>query len=85
MARLLGAMAAEHSPSTEEGSQIPNPHREMGNKTEITAPTSAKYPYQPEDTGSTSHLPLWIGQGGQAGNTANEGISADQCLSSPNE
>lgn len=47
MARLLGAVAAEHSPSPGDGSQIPNPHRKMGNRTEIPAPTSTKYPYRP--------------------------------------
>lgn len=86
MARLLGAMAAEHPPSTEEGSQIPNSCRKMRNKTEIPAPTSANIPtgWGTQDPPPT-HPSLGIGQGGQAGNAANEGISADQCLSSPNE
>lgn len=34
---------------------------------------------------SPTYPSLGIGQGGQAGNAANEGISAHQCLSSPNE
>lgn len=58
MARLLGATAAEHPPSTPEGSQIPNPHREMGNKTEIPAPASAKYSYRPGDTESIPQLSI---------------------------
>lgn len=70
MARLLGAMAAEHSPSPGEGSQIPNPQKEMGNRTEIPAPTSAKYPSRPGDTGSTPHLSItwdWARRTGREG------------------
>lgn len=58
MARLLRAMTAEHPASAGEHLQIPNPRREMGNKAEIPAPTSPKYPYRPGDTGSPPHLSI---------------------------
>lgn len=51
MARLLGAVAAEQPPSAGESLQIPNPRREMGNKIEIPAPPSPKYPCRLGDTG----------------------------------